>query len=144
MNKLAQATLINKKQQKRSSSMSKTKIVKTIVNVEDYQKISAYAKLHGKKIYEIIGEAMKEYIDKYYKPFSIEYPFDLSKIREEAEQKDPPAPTLTLSDRLKHYLDENRIDPLDHTMDTYYKIKQVFSQIDVFMFDKVQHEREIV
>lgn len=87
--------------------MAKTQVIKTIVNKEDYTKISIHARQHNKKIYEVIQEAMREYLDAHYCPPSITYPFDIGAIREAAIANGG-NPPYTPTDCIR-FMNENRI-----------------------------------
>lgn len=63
---------------------NKTQTIKTVVKKDDYLKISAHAKLHGKKIYEVIQDAMSEYLKRHYEEPVLSYPFDIAAVREQA------------------------------------------------------------
>lgn len=68
------------------------------------------------------------------------------------EQSSPPSPsqqpepqqpthTNTLRDKMKIWLDTYDIHPKDHTMATFNKMKEKFTDMDIFTFDEIQHER---
>ncbi len=120
--------------------MSKTKVIKTIVNVEDYRKLSVHAAVRGKKIYEVLGEAITGYLNTHgLNSKSIEYPFNPTEVRDAA------IPTTATGDSLKEkvkiYLDTYDVHPKDHSMATYKKLKEKFTKLDIETFDKIQHER---
>ena len=126
--------------------MAKTKVIKTIVNIEDYQKLSAYAAIHGKKIWETLAEAIKEYNSRHVVNTGIAYPFNPSDPSEPPHSQVQATSgavntTLTLKDKVKIWLDTYSIHPKDHTMATFDKVKAKFEKVDIFMFDEIQHER---
>lgn len=54
---------------------------------------------------------------------------------------DTPAHTNPLKEKVKIYLDTYDVNPKDHSMATYKKLKEKFKKLDIETYDEIQHER---
>lgn len=65
-------------------------------------------------------------------------------MEEDEEDKDNKEnkPTNPFKEQIKIYMDTYDINPKDHTMATYKKLKEKFAKLDIETFDEIQHERE--
>lgn len=70
-----------------------------------------------------------------------------SKTETKTEEKtysslpDTPAHTNPLKEKVKIYLDTYDVNPKDHSMATYKKLKEKFKKLDIETYDEIQHER---
>lgn len=66
-----------------------------------------------------------------------------TKTEEKTYSSLPDIPTHTnpLKEKVKIYLDTYDVNPKDHSMATYKKLKEKFTKLDLETFDKIQHER---
>ena len=54
---------------------------------------------------------------------------------------DTPTHTNPLKEKVKMYLDTYDVNPKDHSMATYKKLKEKFKKLDIETYDEIQHER---
>ena len=66
-----------------------------------------------------------------------------TKTEEKTYSSLPDVPTHTnpLKEKVKMYLDTYDVNPKDHSMATYKKLKEKFKKLDIETYDEIQHER---
>ena len=129
--------------------MAKSKIIKTIVYTEDYQKISAIARLNNRKIWQEIALAIKEYISKYtFTETASEPETAEAKSKEVLTEEETNA---DIKKKIKICADSLNIQYDDFTEKSYEACKEFLEKvlnkelsprdIDKSLFDQAQIER---
>lgn len=130
--------------------MAKTKQIKTIVYTEDYQKLSAIARLNNRKIWQEIALAIKNHISKY--AFTTPEPTEPETANiKSAETLAEEEKNTDIKQKIKICADSLNLQYDDFSDSSYEKCKEFMEKvlnkelsprdIDKSLFDQAQIER---